>query len=355
MERLESRIERFLRTGSGDFEDLALELFAHQFEKSPPYQAYCKAQNRTPGYVRMWEEIPAVPIAAFKSADLATFPVGRAAAVFHSSGTTQKTPSRHFLKTLTFYEASLEAGFSKNVLFQTDPAPFLILAPSPSEAPHSSLSWMLDVVNRRWGLPAGRQGMPGGGFYIQRGLVEDGRLFRALEETQAAGSPIALLGTTLAFLAFFDQCAKQNKSFLCPTGSRLMDTGGMKTQAREVTRGEFLRRVWSTLGIPEAGCINEYGMCELSSQFYARGASPVFKGPPWVRTLVVNPNTGAPLPEGETGWLTHFDLANVDSALAVQTEDEGIAHPEGFVLLGRARSAGLKGCSVDMEAYLKRQ
>jgi hypothetical protein len=346
-ERLELRIERFLRSGSGDFETLALELFAYQFDRNKPYQAYCKAIGKTPGYVRMWEEIPAVPIAAFKSAELATFPVGQSAAVFHSSGTTQKTPSRHFLKTLTYYETSLEAGFSKHVVFQRDPALFFILAPSPSEAPHSSLSWMLDVVNRRWGLPAG-------GFFVQRGLVQDLQLFRALEQAQQAGRPIMLLGTTLAFLTFFELCAKQGKAFLCPSGSRLMDTGGMKTQMREVTRMDFLRQVWSVLGIPEAGCINELGMCELGSQFYAKGASPVFQGPPWVRTLVVNPKTGAPVPEGEMGLLTHFDLANVDSVLAVQTEDQGAVHPDGFVFMGRAASADLKGCSVDLESYFQR-
>jgi hypothetical protein len=349
-EHLESRIERFIRTGEGEFEALALELFSYQFAKNLPYRAYCRATGRVPGMVSHWEEIPAVPISAFKSSELVTFPIGRAAAVFHSSGTTQKTPSRHFLRTLSYYEASLKAGFEKWVLAdsQIESVPFLILAPSPSEAPHSSLTWMLDVVMRKWGAS-------GSGYFLQRGFVDERRLFKQLTERQSAGHPVALLGTTLAFLSFFDLCAKHQQRFVCAPGSRIMDTGGMKTQTREVSRDEFLRSAWEYLGLPEVACTNEYGMCELSSQFYARGASNVFQGPSWVRTLAIDPESGARTAREGSGLLTHFDLANVDSVMAIQTEDLGEMREDGFVLKGRAPAAALKGCSIDMEAYLKRQ
>ncbi len=331
IERLGTRIERFMRTNEGDFHALALELFRYQFDKNALYQAYCRAQQRTPENVTTWQDIPAVPISAFKSAELATFPVGQAAAIFHSSGTTLSSRSKHFLKTLSYYETSLIAGFEKWAL--RDKAAYFVLAPSAGEAPRSSLSWMLDVVKRKWGGP-------GSDFFIQRGVVEDLRLCRALESARAAGKPVMLLGTTLAFLAFFDQCAKANVSFRCPAGSRLMDTGGMKTQKRQVARDEFLRLVWAHLGIPEAECINEYGMSEMSSQFYARGSSPIFQGPPWTRTNVVD------------GALQHVDLANIDSVMAIRTEDAGSLVEDGFVLQGRLPAADLKGCSLDLEAYL---
>jgi hypothetical protein len=345
-ESLGRSIERFIRTGEGDFEALAMELFAYQYDKNKPYQAFCRAQEKTSETVKKWSDIPAVPIAAFKSAELVTFPINHAAAEFHSSGTTQKTPSRHYLKTLTPYETSLSAGFAQWVLPDQAVLPFLILAPSPGEAPRSSLTWMLDVAKRRWGAA-------GSDYFIQRGRVDDWRLFRALAEHQAAGRPIALLGTTLAFLTLFDQCARQKKTFSCATGSRMMDTGGMKTETRDISREEFLRLAWTYLSIPEASCINEYGMCEMSSQFYARGASPVFQGPAWVRTVVINPETGEPAASGKTGVLRHFDLANIDSVMAIQTEDLGEIQGDGFLLKGRASQADLKGCSIDLERYLK--
>src|SRR5207237_1068347 len=97
-------------------------------------------------------------------------------------------------------------------------------------------------------------------------------------------------------------------------------------------------RVESVLGIPERDCVNEYGMCELSSQFYAPGRSGVFRGPPWVRTRVVDPETGGFLVRG-IGVLRHWDLANVDSVLAIQTEDAGESVESGFLLHGRAPGA----------------
>jgi hypothetical protein len=348
-ERLEIRIERFLRTGVGKFEILAPELFAYQFEKNAAYQAFCRAQGKTPATVARWEDIPAVPISAFKSAELTTFPVSQAAAVFHSSGTTNASRSRHYLRSLTYYETALLEGFRESVLGDTNRRlPFLILAPSPGEAPHSSLSWMLDVVKRKWGGP-------GSDYFVQRGKVDDWRLFRALKTFQEAGQPVLLLGTTLAFLTVFEECDRRDLAFQCAPGSRLMDTGGMKTLRREMSRGDFLQLSTICFGIPASECVNEYGMCELGSQFYAVGASPVFSGPAWVRTRIIDPQTGEPTDERRLGLLEHFDLANVDSVMAVRTEDEGEMRPNGFVLRGRAPAAALKGCSLDMEAYLKRQ
>jgi hypothetical protein len=41
-----------------------------------------------------------------------------------------------------------------------------------------------------------------------------------------------------------------------------------------------------------------------------------------------------------------FDLANVFSVLAIQTEDLGIGRGAGFELVGRAELAEPRGCSL---------
>jgi len=41
-----------------------------------------------------------------------------------------------------------------------------------------------------------------------------------------------------------------------------------------------------------------------------------------------------------------FDLANVYSVMAIQTEDLGIRRGSGFELLGRATLAEPRGCSL---------
>jgi hypothetical protein len=49
---------------------------------------------------------------------------------------------------------------------------------------------------------------------------------------------------------------------------------------------------------------------------------------------------------GETGLIRVFDLANVYSVMAIQTEDLGVRRADGFELTGRATGAEARGCSL---------
>jgi len=71
-----------------------------------------------------------------------------------------------------------------------------------------------------------------------------------------------------------------------------------------------------------------------------------FHFPPWARVQIVSPETGREVAEGETGLIRVFDLANVFSVAAVQTEDLGIRRGDGFELIGRAQLAEPRGCSL---------
>jgi hypothetical protein len=118
------------------------------------------------------------------------------------------------------------------------------------------------------------------------------------------------------------------------------------------------------LGVPESHIICEYGMSELSSQAYdgergawcvvrdtessrvTRHAPRTFHFPPWARARVISAETGREVAEGETGVLQVFDLANVFSVMAIQTEDMAVRRGDGFELLGRAAMAESRGCSL---------
>ena len=129
-----------------------------------------------------------------------------------------------------------------------------------------------------------------------------------------------------------------------------MDTGGFKGSERTITAAA-LRALYTThLGVPAEIVINEYGMTEMLSQFY--DAQEVKRGPPWVRTIVVDPETLRELPHGETGLLRHVDLANLFSVSAIQTEDVGRMANDGFELLGRIAGAAPRGCSIAMDIFL---
>jgi hypothetical protein len=133
-----------------------------------------------------------------------------------------------------------------------------------------------------------------------------------------------------------------------PPGSRAMETGGYKGRGRAVPAAELQALMARRLGLAPAQVIREYGMSELSSQAYAGppDSGRPFCFPPWARARIISPESGEEAAGGEPGLIRMFDLANVYSVLAIQTEDLGARRGGGFELLGRAAVAEPRGCSL---------
>lgn len=332
------------------FEALALELFALQFQFNPAYQAICRARKLTPANVAHWTQIPAVPTGAFKELEITCIPTAGRTSVFHSSGTTGQTPSRHFhcAESLALYEVSLWRWFE---IRYKAPAEFLFLTPGTRQAPHSSLVHMFDTVRRRFGLPET--------VFCAR-VASDGAweqnfdlIAQRLAQAIAASKPVELLGTAFSFVHLVDYLAEKKIFLRLPKGSRVMETGGYKNRSRSLPKEELHRLIGEFLGVKTILC--EYGMSELSSQAYDSdvqaetekpGIMKCFEFPPWARVQIVSPENGRKVAEGETGILRVFDLANVFSVLAIQTEDLAIRRGEQFELIGRAQLAEPRGCSL---------
>lgn len=317
--------------GEGGQEDaynaLACALFTRQFELNAPYRRLCESEGITPGSVRRWQDIPAVPAQAFKVFELSCVSPAQTVAVFHSSGTTGAQASRHFFDrdALTLYETSLRRGFA-DALPSRLPPTLWALMPSPADAPHSSLSHMLGTLD------------------AARFFWNDDRV--VADALAALLHPVILFGTAFAFVQLFDSTSLQ---WRLPAGSIVMETGGFKGRTREVPREELYGLFETRLGVPTQHCYSEYGMSEMASQFYGRGLHPVKRGPHWVRTRAIDPVTGQDAAPGTPGLLRHYDLANFNSVLALQTQDLGTLTADGFVLHGRAFDAEVRGCSLTVE------
>jgi hypothetical protein len=175
--------------------------------------------------------------------------------------------------------------------------------------------------------------------------------------------PLVMLGTAFSFVHLVDYLASRKLSFTLPPGSRVMETGGYKGRSRSLPKMELHALITERLGIPPSHVVCEYGMSELSSQAYDEGAgvrcqvsgnppSPasnaprIYHFPPWARVQIISPEAGREVANGETGLIRVFDLANVWSVMAVQTEDLGVRRGDGFELIGRAALAEPRGCSL---------
>jgi hypothetical protein len=344
-------------TSDGEFNELAFAVFAFQFENNEVYRAWCEQRRQTPETVEHWKQIPVVPTSAFKDFPLTCFPVEQAVAEFHTSGTTQAKSGKHYFGTLELYDAAIIPNFAAHLLPDGTRLPMLVLTPSPEEAPHSSLSHMMGVVTER-GQGTGNGGQ-GDQFFVKGGQLETERLERELRRWEEHRDPVVFLGTALAFVHFFEHCRRSNLRFALPADSRVMETGGFKGKAREVPRNELYGAFAEYLGIPPSHIVNEYGMTELSTQFYdetMRVGRPSDEKtvPPWARVVIINPQTGSEAATGETGLIRVFDLANISSVAAIQTEDFGVMHEERFNVLGRATAAEARGCSIAADEMLSR-
>ena len=332
-----------------EFNGMALMLFTLQFNHNPTYRKLCEARKITPMNVTHWTQIPAVPTMAFKELEMTSLPADKRTSVFHSSGTTGQTPSRHFhsAESLAIYEASLLAWFCFHVPPQKNLA---ILTPPPAATPNSSLVHMFETIRRDFG--ASESSFLGT-------LAEDGSwtlnfesALATLEKASRSGEPIVVFGTAFSFVHLLDYLAEKNLRLKLPAHSRVMETGGYKNRSRVLPKAELHALVTDRLGIPPTNILCEYGMSELSSQAYdvlnrqAVIGDRQFHFPPWARTQIISPETGREVGEGETGLLRIFDLANVFSVLAVQTEDLAIRRGDGFELIGRAEQCEPRGCSL---------
>ena len=130
--------------------------------------------------------------------------------------------------------------------------------------------------------------------------------------------------------------------------------GGSRGADAILVKGVLYELLSLRLGIPIDSIWNEYGMTELSSQFYSNGIGRSHLAPPWLRFQVIDPDTNEEASPGKIGLLRIVDLANLWSAQAVLTQDLAIAQPDGgFLLLGRDPNALPRGCSRAMDELIQ--
>lgn len=338
---------------AGRFGVGAQEQFVWQYSSISPYAAYCGYLGRTPRTVTDWRDIPPVPTSAFKTHDMSSAPHGSEAVIFETSGTSVSKPGRIRLGSTAAYETSLLQSFERHLLPDAARLPAIVFGPRRMEAPRSSLWFMVDKVVEAFA--------PAAVYLARGGEPRWSEADSVLRRAESRGEPALLLGTSLFFMAYFEHLEREGRTFSLPAGSRAMDTGGAKGLRAEYEREEVESAFAHRLGIAPSHLVNEYGMAELGSQFYDDNflahheGRPRLSGkqiPPWVRTRVLHPETLDEQPDGERGILVHYDLANVDIPLAIQTEDIGYRIGDRLHLDGRLLGAEARGCSLPFEKFL---
>lgn len=342
---------------------LALDVLRYQAEANLTYGRLLQAQGLDPERLVHWWDFPPIPVRGFREGGKGPSKspyIGdpaQAQATFLTSGTTGGADVRgiHRVRDLALYHTSLLSWARHGLAGADKGCRILALLPAPDTRPESSLVHMAGVLMAHWDDG-------GGGFFMDPAwhLDLDGLEHALVVATQEA-VPVLVLATAFALVHWLDQRQDQPSHRLAQ-GSRLMETGGFKGRTREVPREQLYRATSHALGLPEHAIVNEYGMTEMLSQFYdtpqpgheSLGLDQrILQAPPWVRTRILDPVDLHPVPQGTPGLLAHLDLANLDSAAYLLTEDLGVdVDGYGFRVLGRTPGSLPRGCSLSMEAWL---
>ncbi len=389
---LHERVQSFVRdclagrAPAESFDALGLALARYQARYIEPYARLLSACRVDVASVTTLEQLPSVPTEAFRLARIAAHPALEDRAVFLTSGTTaggDQSRGKHALSTTDTYDVAA-LGWGAWGLFPDAPRPLCAIVLGPWDCStsalvrpgDSSLGYMIRRFVERFasevrviieqessaGSAAGAAIDPAGSA-ASAGAVDAAALWEACERARRAEVPVALLGTSFAFVHLLDAVGGQHIAL--PAGSRVMHTGGYKGRSREVEPSELRRAIGRTFGLAEDVVVGEYGMTELSSQLYEgclrrhlglpapSERHGVFCPPPWMRVVAVDPVSLLPVARGSEGLLRIEDLANVDSAVVVQTADRGrVLEGGGVELLGRATGAPPRGCSLAADELL---
>ncbi len=346
------------------FSDKAWTVYRHQLEHQPVYRRFCdelpvkEGRNGDHRADADPDAIPLIPIQTFRDAAVRADYVEAPQAVFRSSGTTGMKRSTHEIADLRLYFDSCYRGFSQFY----DPREFVLLSwlPGYLDNPESSLVAMIDHLVQRDGTGQSRflpldQPLAGVDLstvsnmntvkYLnkRRHRRSSGLLHANGEASEAPAKKrrIMLFGAAFGLLDLIDAGAPK-----LPADAIVVETGGMKTRRRELSKEELRGQLAEGFGLPSTSVHSEYGMAEMCSQAWDTGKGS-FRCPPWLRITVRDPeNPLQALPPGEEGLIGIMDLANVHSLAFFLTQDRGVLFPDGsFRVLGRWDHAELRGCN----------
>jgi len=352
---LHARVRAFANGADDDtFERLGMDIAQFQARWSAGYARLVKARGQT---------MPAVPVEAFRLTRVAVHPPELDAVAFRTSGTTGAMTGVHALRTPeTYRELSLLQGPRFLCGPWTGPRVVVALAPAPGNKPASSLGFMMRLfiaaLDGR-ALSVHPEGSPFDVDAPERWLFGSAGpnlagLTRASRVASERGESLLVLATSLALLALIESL--DGETLRLPPGSVVMHTGGFKGRRREVAPDELRAAVSEALAIPRSHIVGEYGMTELTSQLYEdtlRGdRAGVFYEPRWLRVTPVDPATLEPVGDGERGIARIVDLGNVDSAVAILTQDVVSRSEGGIALHGRRQGAPERGCSLAIESLV---
>lgn len=322
----------FIFDSNRTFAERCGKVYKYQAEKSAVFRSFIGSFGLDESNQPLIQEIPLLPIEAFKHRPIVV-DESNVDLTFKSSGTDSMSRSMHHVMDKRIYEKSIMKEFYRH--FPSDEFTVLFYMPGYSDNEQSSLIWMADhLIN---------SDLSGLSRYLPQNIEE---IQFHLERIKQLNRKVILFGAAFGILDLIDSGMNWNSDTF-----HVIETGGMKTYRREITKEVLRKKISDGFHIPHDQVHSEYGMCELLSQFYAIG-SEWFQSPDWVHVTVRKSENPQEICEiGEEGKIGVIDLANIHSCSFILTEDRGVMSEDGkFKVLGRWNSENMRGCNFLIDA-----
>lgn len=307
--------------------DYIFDLFHFQYKYNVIFQEYVCNLGINVQDVTSIDQIPFLPISAFKHHNVKTGDFTEED-LFLSSGTTSTVVrSKHFVRDLHHYLQN--TVFIWSTYFQNiSNYCVLALLPGYLEREGSSLISMVQYFVQLSKYDES-------GFYLRDHMA----LYDKLLHNKKNRIPTVLFGVTYALLDFVASFQLDFPELI------VMETGGMKGQRKEMTKTELHEVLKPGFGVSHI--YSEYGMTELFSQGYAT-ENVLFKPNACMDIIIHQVNDPLTLEKmGKPGIISVIDLANIDSCAFIQTEDMGILYEDQqFEIIGRLNAADMRGCNL---------
>lgn len=312
----------FSISNASEFNDVALDVFAFQFEHVPVYKGFCQQLGITnPKEIK---EIPFLPISFFKSHEVISEGF-HPELTFKSSGTTGMNRSQHLVPFTELYETSFRNTF-EHFFGKVEQTVVLGLLPNYLEQGDSSLVYMVDNL-----IASSKSDLSG--FFLNN----YDELIVTIKKAKQANLPIVLIGVSYALMDLADR--KQDFS-----GVKVIETGGMKGRRKEMLKEEL--HAYLKEGLNVDNIYAEYGMTELLSQAYLL-EDLWFQCPNWMSIVIRDTNDPlAFLNNHKTGGVNVIDLANLYSCAFIATDDLGQINDRRFKIIGRFDNSDIRGCNL---------
>lgn len=322
------------------------ELHEHHLANSEAYNVITSRVFRNEGRFNTIEDLPFIPVSAFKNHQLKSIEEGSIFKILTSSGTTGQSVSKIYLDKDTARLQSI--ALSKIIAHIVGPKrlPMLIIDSKAVFANKSSFSargaGILGIA------PFGKDHT----YVLNENFEPDEEVLRDFLE-KYNGQPIFIFGFTFMIWQFLQRANFDKKYDL--SSAILMHSGGWKKLVEiAVDNSTFRQKLYEKFNLKYI--YNFYGMVEQVGSVFMENQNGFLHAPNFADVIIRNPVDFSVQPIGQPG------LIQVVSALpksypghSLLTEDIGVLEgmddsPEGwkgkyFRILGRAKKAELRGCS----------